>query len=320
MAAVVVKRIFREYLEGASLQQIGRGLETDGIYTAAGKSMWRPNSIMKILMNEKYIGDALLQKTYTVDFLTKKRVVNNGIVPQYYVENCHEAIIPRELFQQVQEELARRANMSSGTDGSKRIYSTKNALAGIIYCGECGEIYRRVHWNNRGCKSIVWRCVSRLEKGSGCESPTITEDTLHQSIIRAINQVIGEKDDFLEVLRRNTVEVINEWQDTEIKSIDAKLEELQKELLRLVGLKGEYLDVAEEILSVRDRKQAALAQESGRLSKRQRLQEMAEFLNGQAGVILKYDEGLARRLAERVMVFEGRVLVAFRSGVEIDLE
>jgi len=104
--AEVVKRIYREYLEGASLLQIARGLEADGILTAAKKPKWRPETLKKILQNEKYIGDALLQKTYTVDFLSKKRVVNNGIVPQYYVENSHEPIIPRGIFMQVQEELA----------------------------------------------------------------------------------------------------------------------------------------------------------------------------------------------------------------------
>ena len=92
--AEVVKRIYREYLEGASLLQIGRGLEADGILTGAGKTKWRPETLKKILQNEKYIGDALLQKTYTVDFLNKKRVQNKGIIPQYYVENSHEPIIP----------------------------------------------------------------------------------------------------------------------------------------------------------------------------------------------------------------------------------
>jgi len=122
--AAGVKRIYREYLEGASLRQIEKGLEKDGILTAAaGNPKWRSETIRKILKNEKYIGDALLQKTYTVDFLSKKRVINNGIVPQYYVENSHEAIIPRELYMQVQEELVRRANMHAGKNDKKRVYS-----------------------------------------------------------------------------------------------------------------------------------------------------------------------------------------------------
>ncbi len=88
--AEIVKRIYREYLEGSSMLQIARGLEADGILTGAGNHRWHTSTINKILRNEKYIGDALLQKTYTVDFLSKKRVANNGIVPQYYVENSHE--------------------------------------------------------------------------------------------------------------------------------------------------------------------------------------------------------------------------------------
>lgn len=148
--AEVVKRIFREYLEGASLIQIGRGLEEDGVLTAANRPIWRAEAIRKILINEKYMGDALLQKTVTVDFLTKKRVENDGLVPQYYVENNHEAIIPRELFLMVQQEMVRRANLTSGKDGKKRIYSGKYAFSGIVSCEHCGDIYRRITWNNRG--------------------------------------------------------------------------------------------------------------------------------------------------------------------------
>ena len=165
--AEVVKRIYREYLEGGSLLQIGRGLEADGILTAAGKAKWRPTTLQKILRNEKYIGDALLQKTYTVDFLNKKRVQNNGIVPQYYVENSHAPIIPRDLYMQVQEEMVRRANLHSGAKRKKRVYSSKYALSSIVYCPKCGDIYRRIAWNNRGKHSTVWRCCTRVEHGPG---------------------------------------------------------------------------------------------------------------------------------------------------------
>ena len=106
--AKIVRRIYREYLEGASMLKIARGLEADGILNGAGNAHWHTSNISQILRNEKYIGDALLQKTYTTDFLTKTRVKNQGIVPQYYVENSHEAIIPREIFMQAQEELVRR--------------------------------------------------------------------------------------------------------------------------------------------------------------------------------------------------------------------
>lgn len=319
--AEIVKRIYREYLEGASLLQIARGLETDGILTAAGKAKWRPETLKKILQNEKYIGDALLQKTYTVDFLSKKRVKNNGIVPQYYVENSHEPIIPRELFMQVQEEMVRRANIRSGNSGKKRVYSSKYALSSIVYCGQCGDIYRRVHWNNRGYKSIVWRCVSRLEeKGSDCTSPTIKEETLQSAIVKAINELLANKEPFLQVLQKNIATVINEENDNVTDDIDDKLDELQKQLLKQAKSKNDYNEVADEIYRLRELKQNALIENAEREGKRQRIAEMTAFLNEQSCELKEYDEQLVRRLIEKVTVYDVGFLLEFKSGMSVDVE
>lgn len=317
--AAVVKRIYREYLEGASLLQIARGLEADGILTAADKAKWRPETLKKILQNEKYIGDALLQKTYTVDFLSKKRVKNNGIVPQYYVENSHEPIIPRDLFMQVQEEMVRRANLRGGKGGKKRVYSSKYALSSIVYCGQCGDIYRRVHWNNRGYKSIVWRCVSRLEeKGSECTAPTVNEEVLQAAVVKAINELLASKDTFLSTLQANIETVLNEEHDKITNDIDVKLEELQNELLRLANSKTDYEEVAEEIYRLREQKQNALVENADREGKRQRIAEMSDFLNEQSCELEEYDEQLVRRLIEKVTVFDEKMNIEFKSGVEIE--
>ena len=319
--AEVVKRIYREYLEGASLLQIARGLEADGILTAAGKAKWRPETLKKILQNEKYIGDALLQKTYTVDFLSKKRVKNNGIVPQYYVENSHEPIIPRELFMQVQEEMVRRANLRGGKDGKKRVYSSKYALSSIVYCGQCGDIYRRVHWNNRGYKSIVWRCVSRLEeKGSECTAPTINEETLQKAVVKTINELLANKEPFLQALQKNVATILNEENDNATNDIDSKLEELQQQLLIQAKSKNDYEDVADEIYRLRELKQNALVENAEREGKRQRIAEINDFLNEQSCQLEEYDEQLVRRLIEKVTVFHDKFAVEFKSGVEIDVE
>ncbi|MDP3058440.1 MAG: recombinase family protein [bacterium] len=316
--AVIVKRIYLEYLDGASLLQIGKRLESDGILTAAGKPKWRAESIKKILQNEKYIGDALLQKTYTIDFLSKKRVVNNGIVPQYYVENSHEPIIQRELNMQVQDELVRRANLHSGKNDSKRVYSSKYALSSLVHCGGCSEIYRRVHWNNRGIKSVVWRCVSRLEEiGGECGAPTIPEETLKTMVIKAINRAIGGKGTFLTILQENLEMVLG---DRATDVIDTKLDELQKELLRLANSKADYESVANEIYRFRDLKQNTLANNATRQGKKQRIEEMHKFLQFQSTAILEYDEKLVRRLVERITVFEDKVNVEFKSGVEFEIE
>lgn len=318
--AEIVKRIYREYLEGASLLQIARGLEGDGVLTAAGKTKWRPETLKKILQNEKYIGDALLQKTYTVDFLSKKRVKNNGIVPQYYVENSHDPIIPRDLYMRVQEEMVRRANLRSGKSGKRRVYSSKYALSSIVYCGQCGDIYRRVHWNNRGCKSIVWRCVSRLkEKGSDCTSPTIKEEVLRAAVVKAINELLGNKENFLQMMQKNIMAVFNEKNDATINDIDDKLEELQQKLLKQAKSKNDYNEVADEIYRLRELKQNALVEDAEREGKRQRIADIIDYLNEQSCELVEYDEQLVRWLVEKVTVFDDKFTIEFKSGVEIDI-
>jgi len=317
--AEVVKRIYREYLEGASLTQIARSLEKDSILTAANKPKWRPETLKKILQNEKYIGDALLQKTYTVDFLTKKRVKNNGIVPQYYVENSHEPIIPKDLYMQVQEEMVRRGSLSSGN--KKRVYSSKYALSGIVYCGNCGDIYRRIAWNNRGKRSIVWRCVSRVEHGpSKCDAPTILETDLQAAVVKAINLVLGNRDRVLRVLQENIETVLQQEDESTIVGIDTKLEELQRELLKRANEKVEYDDIAVEINRLRELKQNALGESAQREGLKQRIAEMTEFLNEQTGIVEEYDKQLVRQLIEKVTVFEGKFLVEFKSDVSVKIE
>lgn len=306
--AGIVKRIYFEYLQGASLKEIGESLESDGILTAAGKAKWRPETIKKILKNEKYIGDALLQKTYTVDVLTKKRVKNNGIVPQYYVENNHAPIIPRDLYMQVQEEMLRRTNIHSGAKRKKRVYSSKYALSSIVYCPKCSDIYRRIAWNNRGKHSIVWRCVSRVEQGPNCcDAPTVQETELQEAIVKAINMLLGGKDDMLVALEQNIASVIAMKDVGSIESINAKLEELQKELLKRANAKKDYNDLANEIDRLQEQRQNAMVESAEREGLKQRIAEMQEFLAEHTEQIEEYDEDLVRRMVEKIMVYEEKL-------------
>ncbi|MBU3196011.1 recombinase family protein [Clostridium algidicarnis] len=319
--AEIIKRIYLEYLQGSSLKQIGEGLESDGILTAAGKAKWRPETIKKILKNEKYIGDALLQKTYTVDVLTKKRVKNNGIVPQYYVENNHEAIIPRELYMQVQEEMVRRGNIRSGKGRKKRVYSSKYALSSIVYCPKCGDIYRRIAWNNRGKHSFVWRCVTRVEHGpERCDAPTVGETELQEAVIKAINMALGGKDDMIVALEQNIASVLALEDENSMEIINAKLEELQKELLKRANAKKDYNDLADEIDRLRELKQNAMAENAEREGLKQRIAEMQEFLAEQMEQIEEYDESLVRRMVEKVTVYEKKFSVEFKSDTSVDVE
>lgn len=318
--AKIIKRIYLEYLQGASLKQIGEGLEKDGILTAAKKPKWRPETIKKILKNEKYIGDALLQKTYTVDVLTKKRVKNDGLMPQYYVENDHEAIIPRDLYMQVQEEMLRRANLHSGEKRKKRVYSSKYALSSIVYCPKCGDIYRRVAWNNRGKPSVVWRCVSRVEHGpSCCDAPTIQETELQDAVVKAINMALGGREEMLAALEENIAMVFALEDENSMESIDFKLEKLQKELLKRANARQDYNDIADEIDHLRELKQEAMVENAEREGLKQRKTDMQQFLSKQTKQIEKYDETLTRRMIEKITVYDDRFSVEFKSGTSVDV-
>lgn len=299
---------------------IGRGLEADGILTGVGKKKWRAETLQKILKNEKYIGDALLQKTYTVDFLEKKRVPNNGLVSQYYVENSHEAIIPRELYMQVQEEMVRRANLHSGQNRKKRVYSSKYALSSIVYCSKCGDIYRRVVWNNRGKHSIVWRCCTRVEHGPGaCNADAIHESELQNLVVRAINMALGQKDTMYDVLQRNVEAVLTGTDGISLDEIDARLEELQRELLNVANAKGNYDSIVDEIYMLREAKQNAQVEGATREGMKQRISEMQQFLAEQTQDITEYDEQLVRRLIEKITVYDEKVIVEFKSGTNVDI-
>lgn len=318
--ADVVKRIYREYLEGESLLQIGRGLETDGILTAAKMPRWRPETIKKILQNEKYIGDALLQKTYTVDFLTKKRVKNNGIVPQYYVENSHPAIIPRDLYMQVQEEMVRRANLHSGETKRKRVYSSKYALSSKVCCSRCGEIYRRIAWNNRGKKSIVWRCCTRVEQGpDACGAPTIAEKDLQEVVVKAINIVLGQKSTAIGALQENIEEVLQEERGESMEAIEAQLQELQRKLLKRADSREDYDDIVEEIYQVREKKRGILLDSAEKEGLKQSILGLKAYLNSQTAEIEEYDEQLVRRLVEKVTVYDDKFVVEFKAGIETEI-
>lgn len=192
--AKIIRRIYEEYLAGKSLNDIAKSLMSDGILSPRGKTVWTSKVIMSILSNEKYKGDALLQKTYIADCISKKSKKNNGELPMYYIENNHPAIIERKMFDKVQEEISRRNSKrkvrQKGTKTELGKYSSKFALSELLFCGNCGTPYRRVTWTIRGKKKVVWRCISRLDFGTKyCQnSPSIEESALQNAIAEAITK------------------------------------------------------------------------------------------------------------------------------------
>ena len=186
--AIIVKDIYRMFLEGKSPAYIARHLSECGIPTPGGKSNWRPNTVISILSNEKYKGDAILQKTFCTDFLTKKMKVNEGEVPQFYVEGSHPAIIEPEIFDAVQVELKNRKQPG------RRNY-TPHCFSGRIICDECGELYGSKVWHSH----IVWQCNARHKGLTACTTPALRNETIQDAFVRAFNQVVDRKDEIIQI-------------------------------------------------------------------------------------------------------------------------
>ena len=211
--AETVRLIFSMFLDGASYRNIADKLIEQNIPNARGAVKWSISTISSILQNEKYAGDALLQKTYTVDCISKKTKKNTGELPMYYVSDHHVAIIDRDTFNKAQIEITRRNSLkkASGKETNNNgQYSAKYALTERMYCAECGAAYRRTTWTAKGYKEIVWRCVSRLESGKKkCQhSPTLHEESIHRAIVDAINDFCAIGDDIRQKLRADIQEVV----------------------------------------------------------------------------------------------------------------
>ena len=328
--AEVVRLIYGKYLEGESLNSIARLLKEKGIKTIRGNTEWNVNSIRTILVNEKYIGDAMAQKTFTTDYLTKTRKENQGELQKYYVENAHEAIIPREVFYKVQEELHLRANIykksSKRETESKGKHSGKYALSKITVCKECGCEYRRQIWSKYGEKKAVWRCENRLRNGTRyCkDSPTVEESVLHRAVLHAINQVLENKDDFVQTFRKNVVTaLIHGTEDSEYAEEKKKLQKAMAELIQQQAQKNgdetafekrcQAITAQIETLEMKQIK-AASRGENGR-----KIEDIENFLDETNCILTEYDDKLVRQLIQNINVVNARKIeVVFKSGITVE--
>ncbi len=172
--AKTVKLIYDLFLQGLTPHSIARRLTEMGILTPRKKCKWSQVTVRSILTNEKYKGDALMQKCYTADFLTKKQVVNRGELMQYYVEGNHEAIIPPETFDLVQQELQRRHRKTGR-------YSGVDIFASRIVCGECGSCYGAKVWHsNTKYRRVIYQCNHKYHADKPCSTPHMSEEEIQQ--------------------------------------------------------------------------------------------------------------------------------------------
>lgn len=335
--AKTVRRIYRRYLEGCSLSQIQRELEADHVPTAQGIQRWSYQVIHNILTNERYIGDALLGKTYVLDCISKEVRKNNGERPQYYVENNHPAIIPREWFQRVKEEMTRRASKRKVMQrhGKTELgkYSAKYALSELLVCGECGTPYKRCTWARNGKKRIVWRCISRLEFGTKyChDSPTLDEEKLHKAILEALNEFAQAdsevKEDMLNFTR--LVWAGQEANGPSLISLKQRLGDITAEQARLLDRVLENMDDPDlnvQLKALMDEKQAVQEQiqavEQEAAQNENRMSCMAELREWMAKleVNTEYNDEQVRMAVERITVVDIETIhIKFRyPGLEMD--
>ena len=334
--AETIRQIYQRYLAGDTLRDIKESLEAQGVLTAAGNTEWTITNLRSILSNEKYTGDALLQKTFVEDCISKKIVPNTGQLPKYLVKQHHEGIISREIFDAVQMELARRKALSGATKKSApsglRKYSGKYALSGLLFCGECGTAYRRCVWTARGRKRVVWRCISRLNYAAKyChDSPTLDEEPLKAAILSAINSAMSGEEplhgQLIAAMERELVSVPGEAMS--LADIDRAMENLGRQfdaLLTEASSAGaeDYTErfqaVSTALAELKNRKAHILAicQENEKAYRRVRAVSAA--LGNIPAEITEWDERTIYQILEKVTVLSAdRIRVTFRSGLEIE--
>ncbi len=322
--AKIVEDIYRMFLEGKAPSFIARNLMASGIPTPGGMVKWRPNTVESILTNEKYKGDALLQKKFTVDFLTKTTKVNEGEVPQYYVEGSHPAIISPELFDAVQVELKRRKAPG------RRNY-TPHCFSGYIHCDECGALYGSKVWNaGTPYKKTVWQCNAKHRGDTACRTPALRSEEISRSFVQAVNQIIGNKAEII----RTCEAVLDECCDVEglavgYAALQAELEVVTGLMQRHISANAhsaldqaeyqrQYDEYAAQFEATRNRINEVGEQREAVIAKRGRIQSYLDTLKRQE-LVADFDEVLWYGTVDQVRVTQdGKLRFIFKDETEIE--
>ena len=334
--AETVRQIFEWYLAGKSVRDIRLALVAGGFRNAVGTTDWTTSNLRSILTNEKYCGDALLQKTFVKDCISKKSIPNTGQLAKVLIQNNHEAIISHEIFDAVQLELARRraqdgrSRKSAPTGRGK--FSGKYALSGLLFCGECGTAYRRVVWTQHGEKRAVWRCSSRLDYGKKyCkESPTLDESPLQQAVLAAINaSMSGCKvlaDQLVDAMEQELAPIPGE--SMSLGDIDRAVTELGKQFDTLLAeaANGDVDQYAERFRAISATMEELKRRKAAILSIRQEQEQIGRRIHAAASAmtaatvgITEWDDGVIYQMLEKVTVLaDNRIKVTFRNGIEIE--
>ena len=335
--AAIVERIYEMFLAGQPVKMIAQTLQAEKIEIPGKNLSFSKNMIMNILRNEKYCGDCILQKTVTVDCISKTRKVNQGEAPMYIVENNHPAIISREVFNRAQEELIRRQALRAKSDKTTITATgkySKYALTEVLQCAECGSRYRRVTWTAHGRKKIVWRCISRLDYGTKhCkDSITVEEEALHGAVVRALNRFHTEDEStYLALMKATIGEAIGiNGGSEEIDLLTRRIDTLNKRMLDLVNetvaagkdvesSEDEFKGISDQIEQL-NRRIAAIQENVHKDGSRQaRLEEIQSIIAKHSANETQYDDSIVRQMIECIKVHsDGKLTIIFGGGYEIE--
>ena len=333
--AEVVRRIFDMYLSGKSTDEIANIMRSENITFPEKKLILSKSAIIRMLKNEKYCGDCILQKTITLDPISKKRKANEGEAPMWLVENSHPAIISRDVFNRVQEETSRRNAKAPASQKNALTASGKHsryALTDVLMCGECGSRFRRVTWTARGNKRIVWRCISRLDYGKKyCpDSITVSEEALHRAIVKALNKFNAEDESTYLMLMKSTIGDaigLNGGSD-EIDLLERRIDALNKRMLDLVSIQEgndaesyeeEFKSISTQIEQLNGRINAIRESESEDGELQARLEEIQDTIANRKKNKDVYDDSIVRQMVECIKVYkDGRIQIILGGGYEIE--
>ena len=322
--AKIVRRIYGLFLQGRSPYAIAKILMADGIPSPGGKKNWSGSTVKSILTNEKYKGDALLQKVYTVDFLSKKKKVNEGEVPQYYVESNHQAIILPQEFDAVQKQMAVR-------HPGKNRQSCVSTFSSRIKCGDCGGWYGSKVWHSTSkYRKTIWQCNHKFDGGEKCTTPHLDEETIKELFVKAVNILLTEKDEI--------IENFNAIKDTlfDVRPLETERSQLQEELNVVAGLvqqcikenarialdqkeyQKRYDGLAKRLDNVQGRLDEVIQTITEKQAHREKIELFLEGLQKQKKLITEFDEDLWYSLIEYVKVFDKEdIRFTFKDGTEI---
>jgi len=312
------------FLEGATPHLIAKHLTAEGIPTPGGKDVWSQTTVKAILTNEKYKGDALLQKSYTTDYLTKKKKVNEGEIPQYYVENAHEAIIEPVVFDMVQQEMARRKS-------GKNRHSGVGMFASRIKCGECGSWYGSKVWHSTSkYRRTIYRCNHKFNGDMKCKTPHLDEDTIKRLFLSAANKLLADKDEIIanfalmydDLFGTADLEVERMTLQEETAVVAELIQKCIEENARTALDQREYQERYEGLVARFDTAKTRFEEVSALVTDKKARSELVEAFTAelarQDGLLTEFDERLWFSLVDFATVYgDDNVRFTFKDGTEI---